>query len=233
MVFPHPSSCPSTSAPSQTTSARRALPRSSLALPAYHEAKSALESFTHATLLASVQRVPEFTTNFRWCACTKLFEKSVAYLLTMIEQCRSSSTDASHGPDNRPCVHELLLIAETLHNQNLERDLATKVLQSKAALRAMDEKQQSHIVQQTFLEALSAATIGRGETGRSQKSCAVCWRQRLRCLAGSSMQILQAKSALRGCQRWHPSDAPSCDSHITTARRKPRANGWRSGVISL
>ena len=30
-----------------------------------------------------------------------------------------------------------------------------------------------------------------------------------------------------------PSDAPSCDSNMSTARCKPRSNGWRSGVISL
>ena len=54
----------------------------------------------------------------------------------------------------------------TLHNQYLEQDLATKVLQSKAPLREMDEKQQSHVVRQTFMEALSAPTVG--EVKRSQ-----------------------------------------------------------------
>ena len=60
----------------------------------------------------------------------------------------------------RRCVCELLLVADTLHKQSLERDFATKVLQSRAALRELDEKRQSHIVRQTFLEAFSAATVG-------------------------------------------------------------------------
>ena len=49
--------------------------------PAFHEAKFALESCTHAVLLATVQRVLEFTTNFRRGACTKLLDKKRGMLV--------------------------------------------------------------------------------------------------------------------------------------------------------
>ena len=65
--------------------------------------------------------MPGLTTNFRRCACTKLLETSVACLLTLVEQCRSSSADASHGPDDRRRVCGLLSVADTPEPDTEER----------------------------------------------------------------------------------------------------------------